>query len=98
MIGERLERGKGLGVDAVMATMRYAFDELNLMRLDGSMIEYNERSIAAYCGPKLGWKQEGRKRDYFFRKGRFWDQIIVGVTRSDYNQVLSTTNYWDDCD
>ena len=35
-----------------MATMRYAFDELNLARLDGSMIEYNESSLAMYCS---GW-------------------------------------------
>jgi RimJ/RimL family protein N-acetyltransferase len=94
VIGESGHRGKGFGVDAIMATMRYAFEELNLERLDGSMIEYNNQSILTYCGKRLGWKEEGRRRNYFFRKGRYWDQIIVGVTKQDYQELLETTNYW----
>jgi RimJ/RimL family protein N-acetyltransferase len=95
VIGDSSHRGKGYGIDAIMATMRYAFDELNLERLDGSMIEYNAKSIATYCGPKLGWREEGRKKNYFYRKGRFWDQVIVGVTRADYRAVVAATKYWD---
>lgn len=94
VIGDSSHRGKGYGVDAIMATMRYAFEELNLVRLDGSMIEYNAQSIATYCGPKLGWREEGRKKNYFYRKGRFWDQVIVGVTREDYEAVAERTQYW----
>ena len=95
VIGDSSHRGKGYGVDAIMATMRYAFDELDLERLDGSMIEYNAQSIATYCGPKLGWREEGRKKNYFYRKGRFWDQVIVGVTRADYLAVAAATHYWE---
>ena len=94
VIGDSSHRGKGYGIDAIMATMRYAFDELGLERLDGSMIEYNSQSIATYCGPKLGWREEGRKKNYFYRKGRFWEQVIVGVTRADYQAVVAATNYW----
>lgn len=96
VIGDSSHRGKGYGVDAVMATMRFAFEELGLERLDGGMIEYNTRSISLYCGPKLGWKQEGRRRNYFYRKGRFWDQIVVGVTRADYLEVVRDTQYWNE--
>lgn len=96
VIGDSSHRGKGYGVDAIMATMRYAFEELNLMRLDGSMIEYNKRSIAAYCGSKLGWREEGRKKNYFYRKGRFWDQVIVGVTREDYDALCEKSGYWNE--
>ncbi len=95
VIGEQLQRGRGLGVDTVMSTMRYAFDELGLERLDGSMIEYNAASIAMYCGKKLGWQEEGRRRSYFFRKGRFWDQVVVGITRSDYRALVDATGYWE---
>jgi RimJ/RimL family protein N-acetyltransferase len=94
VIGESGHRGKGHGIDAIMATMRYAFEELNLERLEGSMIEYNKLSISTYCGKRLGWKEEGRRRNYFFRKGRFWDQILVGVTKQDYQELLEKTNYW----
>ena len=94
VLGESGFRGKGYGVDAVMATMRYAFDELNLERLDGAMIEYNKLSISTYCGKRLGWKEEGRRRNYFFRKGRYWDQILVGVTKQDYHDLIIRTDYW----
>ena len=95
VLGEAHGRGKGYGVDAIMATMRYAFEELNLERLEGAMIEYNKASIATYCGKRLGWKEEGRKRNFFFRKGRFWDQIVVAVTREDYLELIEKTRYWD---
>ncbi len=94
VLGEANYRGKGYGVDAIMATMRYAFDELNLERLDGAMIEYNQASIATYCGKRLGWKEEGRRRNYLYRKGRFWDQIIVGITQKDYRELIEQTRYW----
>jgi RimJ/RimL family protein N-acetyltransferase len=93
MLGDADIRGKGYGLDAVMATMRYAFDELHFVRLDGSMIEYNAASIKFYCG-KLGWKEEGRRRNWFYRRGRYWDQVVVGVTDGDYRDLVSTNNYW----
>lgn len=95
VLGDANHRGKGYGVDAIMATMRYAFEEMNLERLDGSMIEYNKASLAAYCGSKLGWKEEGRRRNYFFRKGRYWDQVIVGITKQDYLDLIEKTKYWE---
>lgn len=94
MLGDVNVRGKGYGVDAVMATMRYAFDEMHLERLDGSLIEYNQTSYSFYC-EKLGWKEEGRRRNYYFHRGRYWDQIVVGVTRHDYAELVKTTKYWD---
>ena len=45
-------REKGIGVDTVMAIMRYAFDELGLNRLDGSWFDSNVASKGLYkkCG------------------------------------------------
>jgi len=93
MLGNVDVRGKGYGIESVMTTMRYAFDELHLERLDGSIIDYNKVSYNFYCG-KLGWKEEGRRRKYYFRKGRYWDQIVVGITREDYYQHVKNTQYW----
>jgi len=94
MLGDKDIRGKGYGIDAVMATMRYAFEELHLERLDGSMIEYNEVSLGFYCN-KLGWKEEGKRRNYYFRRGRYWDQVIVGITKEDYRQLIDKNKYWE---
>jgi RimJ/RimL family protein N-acetyltransferase len=94
VLGDVDIRGKGYGIDTVMATMKYAFDELHLERLDGSIIEYNKTSLSFYCD-KLGWKTEGIRRNYYYRKGRYWDQIVVGITRKDYEDLLQKTKYWD---
>ncbi len=93
MLGNPNARGKGVGLDAVMAVMRYAFDELGLERLDGSMIEYNQASISLYCG-KCGWKEEGRQRNWYYREGRYWDKLVVGITRNDYRVLVKSTDYW----
>jgi len=95
VLGNKDIRGKGYGIDTVMTTMRYAFDEMNLERLDGSIIEYNTVSHSMYC-QKLGWKEEGRRRNYYFRKGRFYDQIIVGITKDDYKELILKNNYWNE--
>ena len=95
MLGDKDIRGKGYGTDAIMAIMRYAFEELHLERLDGSMIEYNTISLHVYC-KKCGWKEEGRLRNWYFRKNRYWDKILVGVTRDDYFALIAENKYWED--
>lgn len=87
LLGDKDIRGMGYGVDTVMAMMRFAFEELGLERLDGSMIEYNEASLKMYIH-KCGWKEEGRQRNWYFRKNRFWDKIIVGITKDDYFELI----------
>lgn len=94
MLGDPGMRGKGVGVDVIMAMMRYAFDELHLRRLDGSMIAYNDASLAVYCG-KCGWREEGRQRDWYYRGGRYWDRVLVGVTSDDYRALVADNRYWE---
>jgi RimJ/RimL family protein N-acetyltransferase len=95
MLGDKDIRGKGYGIDAILTTMKYAFEELHLERLDGSMIEYNQISLNIYLG-KCGWKEEGRQRNWYFRKNRYWDKIIVGCTRDDYFNIVARSGYWDE--
>lgn len=93
MIGKKDLRGKGYALDALLSIMRYAFMDLGLQRLDGDMIEYNQRSIDFYT-KKGGWKHEGVKKNWFYRDGRYYDKIIVGVERDDYKRIVAETNYW----
>jgi RimJ/RimL family protein N-acetyltransferase len=94
LIGDKDIRGKGFGIDTVMAVMRYAFEELGLNRLDGSIIEYNLISHNLYV-ERCGWKEEGRRREWYFRKNQFWNQIIVGVTKKDYINLIEDNPYWE---
>ena len=97
LIGDLDIRGKGYGIDTIMTMNRYAFEELGLKRLDGSMISYNKVSISVYT-EKCGWKIEGVKKDFYFRNNLWWDKIIVGITSDDYFQLIDETKYWNSDD
>lgn len=83
LIGDEKIRGKGIGKDVVFSIMKFAFEELGLNRLDTTIIEYNIASQKLYI-EKCGWKVEGISRQWYFRKNKFWDKLIVGITRQDY--------------
>lgn len=93
LLGDKDIRGKGYGIDTFMAVERYAFEELHLERLDGTVIEYNEAGLG-FITKHCGWKEEGRQRKWYFRKNRYWDRIIVGITREDYRALVKNNNYW----
>ena len=95
MLGNKDLRGRGFGTDAIMAIMRYAFEELHLERLDSTIIEYNSISLNVYLN-KCGWKEEGRQRNWYFRKNRYWDRVLVGITRQDYFELMERRNYWEE--
>lgn len=84
-------KGKGYGTDAVMALMRYAFEELRLVRLDTSIIEFNIPSQGLY--KKCGWTIEGTKKKAIYREGRHHDSLIVGITNDDYYVVKERLGY-----
>lgn len=77
--------GKGYGADAKMLLLDFAFNRLNLHRINSSVIAFNERS--AGCLKKCGYKEEGRRRQYHFRNGRYYDQIIFGILQSEFPKV-----------
>lgn len=91
-LANRQNRTKGIGTDTVMAIMRYAFDELGLHRLDGSWFDFNVPSKNMYM--KCGWKEEGIKREYVYKHGKWRDLTIVGVLEDDYRNLMKDNNYW----
>ncbi|GAB3544275.1 hypothetical protein GCM10027343_19190 [Noviherbaspirillum agri] len=93
MLGEEEVRGRGFGFDTVMALMRYAFDELGLIRLDTGMVAFNERSINFYT-KCCGWEIEGRRRNWYYRGGRYYDLVMAGVTQESYRALVQKTSYW----
>jgi RimJ/RimL family protein N-acetyltransferase len=94
LLGDKNVRGKGYALDTLMTLMRFAFEEVGLYRLDGDMIEYNVASLKLYL-EKAGWNKEGVKKGWYFRKGKRWDKVVVGVTRDDYKNLCDETKYWD---
>jgi RimJ/RimL family protein N-acetyltransferase len=91
-IGEKTDRGRGIGADAIMTITSYAFYEVGLNRLYGSILPYNHASYKAYV-QKCGWKVEGCYRQHVYRKGKFYDLLYVATLKEDYERLPSAADY-----
>lgn len=81
-IGERDNWGKGYGGEAMRLVIGYAFDELNLHRLQLTAIDYNPRAVAMY--EKLGFVREGAYREFIERDGARHDLLLYGLLRPEW--------------
>jgi RimJ/RimL family protein N-acetyltransferase len=63
---------------------RYAFDELNLHRLQLTVIDYNPRAIAMY--ERLGFVREGNYREFGERDGARYDLFLYGLLRPEWRE------------
>ena len=93
-IAKKEIRTRGLATDAWMTLMRYSFEELRLNRINGSSLSYNKASIRV-C-EKVGFKQEGVRRQAVFKNGEFHDEILFGCLKSDYYELINSNHYWDE--
>ena len=91
-IAKRENMSRGIATDAYMTLLKYAFYELRLNRINGSVLGYNPASIKATS--KVGFKQEGIMRQCVYKNGVYHDVILLGVLKSDYEQVVTDTDYW----
>lgn len=87
-------RGAGYAKDTVMAVMKYAFDTLNLNRLESTILEYNQPSVNLYT-KACGWRIEGVKKSAVYKNGKYNDLIMIAITKEDYIDFLKFNNYWE---
>lgn len=75
-------RGRGVGTAALRQLVEFGFQRRNLRRLHLVAIESNAAGIAAYR--RLGFVEEGRRREHCWVRGRYEDEILMGLLRSDW--------------
>ncbi len=90
LIGEKSKQGIGLGTAATRLILRYAFDELNLNRVELSVFADHDRAIRVYR--RAGFVQEGRARQAFFRNGRYHDALTFGILRDEWEDRSEQQN------
>jgi RimJ/RimL family protein N-acetyltransferase len=81
LIGDPLQWNKGIGRKVTARVMAYGFDELNLNRIELSVLASNERAIRLYEG--LGFMREGVKRQAQFRAGAYLDVVLMATLRAE---------------
>ena len=73
---------KGYGTEAMRIMLDYAFGTLNLNRVELGVHDFNRRARAAYR--KLGFVEEGRKRQAYYCDGKYHDDIVMAVLRDEW--------------
>ena len=86
-IGDQANRGKGYGTEAAQLALTFAFDELNLHRVQATVFSYNERSIALF--EKLGFQREGVYREFLQRDGQRHDMWLYGLLDREWRKRVT---------
>lgn len=77
LIGDKRYWNKGYGSETMTLILDFAFHDLHLHKVEADIFAYNKRS--AHVCKKLGFKIEGTKKDHIRYKGKYYDEIQVGL-------------------
>ena len=75
-------RGRGVGTEALRQLVEFAFVRRNLHRLHLRAINSNAAGLASYR--KVGFIEEGRHREHCWVRGRYEDEVTMGLLRSEW--------------
>ena len=81
-------RGQGYAVDAVRILLKYGFWEQRYQKCNSECISINDASIRIH--EKLGFIEEGRIRRNMFYKGTYCDDVLFGMTREEFDDLMKT--------
>lgn len=73
--------GRGLGREATELLVRYAFNELNLNRVQLHVNTENTRARKVY--EDLGFVVEGTLRQAMYKQGRYYDFFVMSILREE---------------
>ena len=82
LIGDRSAWGKGVGGESMRLRTRYCFMETTLHKLNSSYLDGNTASGRAQAA--AGYREVGRRREEYFRAGRWHDEVLTEVLREDW--------------
>lgn len=76
---------KGYMAEALNALLAFAFDDLDLIRLEADVDPDNAASIR--CLERLGFKREGFARERWLVDGKAYDSVLFGLLRREWHRV-----------
>jgi [ribosomal protein S5]-alanine N-acetyltransferase len=76
--------GQGFMQQAIRAMIQYAFQTLNLHRIEADVDPENAKSLRLLEG--IGFQREGYLRERWLVEGRVMDAIYLGLLKSDWQK------------
>lgn len=87
-IGDKEYRGKGFGTEAMKILLYFVFNQININKVRLNVYSFNVRAIKSY--EKCGFKKEGILRQEIFRDGKYYDTIVMGLLREEWDRGTDT--------
>ena len=84
MIGEKENRSKGGGTFAMDKMIEHAFCNLNMERVELTVLSDNQKAINLY--EKVGFKCEGIKRNCVYKEGTYKNMKIMSILKEEYEK------------
>ena len=75
--------GKGDAKEAMLLVLRDMFHERRYQKCNIEVYDFNTRALALYH--RLGFQDEGCLRRNYFTNGEYHDEIILGMTREEFD-------------
>lgn len=82
MIGNKERQNQGAGTFAIKTMIDHAFKNMNLQRIELTVLESNQRARHVY--EKLGFVREGIKRKAKFKNGQFVNTCVYALLKEEY--------------
>lgn len=79
------ERGRGIGTWATEVTRDFAFEKLNLHRLELDVYSFNPRAEKTYL--KAGFKREGILKDAIMDGDKYADDILMAILEDEWKSI-----------
>jgi len=80
-------QSKGIGYEASLIIIDFAFSHLNLKKIHADVII--ENLVSRKLAEKVGTREEGLLKSHYFQNGKFRDVIIYGILKEEfYNKNL----------
>jgi RimJ/RimL family protein N-acetyltransferase len=87
-IGEKEYWSKGYGTEASRLIIEYGFDQLNLHMISSGAYAFNERSIRMH--KRLGFREEGRRKEVNYINGAYHDHVMFGLLRREWKEMVNS--------
>ncbi len=90
-VAVKAERSLPLALALEWNVYDYAFDVLGLNKVDGEVFAFNKGVIRMHqmCGSVI----EGTKRQHICKNGQFYDVVLLGICKEDWEQLRGKYDY-----
>lgn len=87
-LGAKDRWGEGFGYDALVTLLRFGFWEMNLRRIELSVLDGNVRAKALY--ERVGFEEVGRRPGHWYKHGAPLDDFVMSIDREAFEAKHGT--------